>query len=272
MDGIKVALIQMHSIWGKTDENIEKATALVTEAKKNNADLVVLPEMFNTGVNFNDMEAGMAFAEKVDGKTMTHFRDLAKSLNCHIVCPILVEVEPKVWENSAFLLSPEGENLGGYAKTHPVGDERKLLKRGTEYPVFHTPLGKIGLSICYDASFPETTRLLVLNGAEIVVVVAAWRGTHYFKEWWDINMQCRAIDNLCYIVAANQCGMTGDDTELYAGKSQVVNPVGKLLQTAGIEEETILYQTLWLKSVERHRAFNTVLIDRHPEDYGKIAE
>ena len=76
-----------------------------------------------------------------------------------------------------------------------------------QYPVFETKLGKIGVVICYDVCFPETVRLLTLAGAELVLVPAAWRASYYFKEWWDLNLACRALDNLVYIAAVNRCGI-----------------------------------------------------------------
>lgn len=272
MKQLTLALVQMYSEYTNVAGNNLKATKYICEAAKNGAHLIVLPEMFNTGVDFNNMKKDMEYAEPVDGPTLTHFCNLAKELSVHIVCSILVELAKGQWENSAFMIDDEGKVLGRYAKTHPVGDERILLQRGTKYPVFTTKFGKIGLLICYDASFPETARILVLNGAELILIPSAWRGSHYFKEWWDINMQCRAIDNLVYIAAVNACGCTGDGTEMYAGKSQVVNPIGQVQKMAGCEEETILYQDVYLERVAHDRKFNTVLLDRHPNDYAILSQ
>lgn len=272
MKQVKIAIVQMYSKFDDVQGNVNKAESYVREAASHGAQLVVLPEMFNTGVNFNDMKADMAYAERIDGPTLSHFSQLAGELKIHLLCPILVETGLKKWENTAFLIDDEGRILGGYAKTHPVGDERILLQRGTKYPVFDTKLCKIGIVICYDACFPETTRILALNGAELVLVPAAWRGSHYFKEWWDINLQCRAIDNLFYVAAANQCGCTGDGSEMYAGKSQIINPIGQIQKMAGVEEEVILYQDIYPERVKKEREFNTVLIDRHIEDYKILSE
>ena len=267
----KLALIQMHSEWGIVASNNDKAERYIRQAAANGSKLILLPEMFHCGIDFTNMRENMDYAERIDGPTLTRFRALAAELNVYILCPVLIDTGTQQWENTAFLLGDQGELIGSYAKTHPVGDERMLLQRGTRYPVFETPLGKIGLSICYDVCFPETTRLTVLNGAEILLVVAGWRGSHYFKEWWDINLKCRALDNLVYVAAANACGPTGDGTEMYAGKSQVVNPIGQVQSMTGVEEETIVYQTIYPDRVRAERAFNSVLIDRHPEDYLEIS-
>lgn len=265
----KVALIQMYSEMGNVAYNVAKAERYIRQAAANNAKLILLPEMFHSGINFNNMREGMNYAERVDGPTLTQIRSIASELSVFILCPILVDTGNQHWENTAFLIGGCGEILGSYAKTHPVGDERILLQRGTRYPVFDTVLGKIGISICYDVCFPETTRLLALHGAEIVLVTAGWRGSHYFKEWWDINLSCRAIDNLVYVAAVNACGYTGDGTEIYAGKSQVINPIGQVQKMAGMEE-VILYQEIYPGRVAEDRAFNSVLTDRHAEDYREI--
>lgn len=270
MRKFKIALIQMYSEFGKVLDNIQKADDYVRKAASNGAQLIALPEMFNTGLDFNKMKDGMKYAEKMNGVTLTHFSELASKLRVHILCPILVSNEDNTWENTAFLIDDEGVILGGYTKTHPVGDERQLVKRGTKYPVFDTKLGKIGISICYDACFPETSRILALNGVEMILIPAAWRGSHYFKRWWDLNIQCRAIDNLCYVAAINQCGYTGDGSEMYAGKSQIVNPIGEVQAMAGVETEDIVYGDIFIDRVKAEREFNTVLSDRHPEDYNLL--
>ncbi len=271
MRTLKVGVIQMFSYFGKIEKNTEKAEKFIRKAHSNGAELMVLPEMFSMGIDFNGMEAGLKHAQKVDGYSLTKFKALAKELNIHIVCPVLTEVEDKIYENIAYLIDDEGNIIGKYAKTHPVGDERKLVRAGSEYPVFETKFGKLGITICYDASFPETSRILALKGAELMVVTAGWRGSHYFKEWWDLSLACRALDNLMYVVACNQCGYTGDGSEMYAGKSQVINPLGEVLNSLGTAEEEILYQTIYLDRVAKDREFNTVLIDRHPEHYGDIS-
>ena len=103
----------------------------------------------------------MKLAEIEDGPSLTRMRSLAKELSVFILAPILFST-PSGVENSAFLIDDTGTILGHYSKTHPVGDERTYLQRGTQYPVFETKLGKIGVVICYDVCFPETVRLLTL--------------------------------------------------------------------------------------------------------------
>lgn len=260
----KLALVQMDCILFDVQANLDKAEGLVREAAAHGAKLICLPEVFQVGYFGSRIPDMMRYAEPEDGPSLTRMRALAKELEVHILAPILFSTPDGV-ENAAFLLDDQGELLGHYAKTHPVGDERTYLRRGSRYPVFETKLGRLGVVICYDVCFPETTRLLALSGAEVVLVPAAWRASHYFKEWWDIDLASNALDNLVYMAAVNRCGPSGE--EIFAGKSQLRSPLGELLCTCGVEEEAILYGEVDLSRVAKERAFNTVLTDRHPEDY-----
>jgi len=260
----EAALIQMDCTLLDVQANLEKAERLVRQAADHGAKLICLPEVFNVGYLGNRIPDMAKLAETEDGPSLTRMRALAKSLGVHLLAPILFST-PEGVENTAFLLDDQGDILGHYSKTHPVGDERTYLHRGSRYPVFDTKLGKLGIVICYDTCFPETTRLLALAGAEVVLVPAAWRASFYFKEWWDIDLASCALDNLVYMAAVNRCGPSGE--EIFAGKSQFRSPLGELLCTCGVEEEAILYGTIDLAQIEKERAFNTVLTDRHPEDY-----
>lgn len=261
----KIAVIQMRCTLLDVQNNLDKAEQMVKKAAADGAELVCLPEAFNTGYLSTRIPELLAAAETLEGESITRMRALASQLHIWLVAPILCRCENGGVENSAVFLNDRGEIVGVYSKSHPVGDERIHLQRGTAYPVWDTPFGKVGIVICYDVCFPETVRMLALKGAELVLVPSAWRGSHYFKEWWDLNLACRALDNLLYIAAANLCGPSGD--EIFAGKSQVCSPIGEVLATCGVEEEHILCSVIEPGRVAKERAFNTVLTDRHPIDY-----
>ncbi len=265
----EVALIQMDCAFLDTDANLSKAERLIRQAASHGAKLIVLPEAFNTGYLGSKIPQMMALAENADGPSLQRMQSLASELAVYILAPIFYRTAQGV-ENSAFLIDDAGVILGSYSKTHPVGDERQNLHRGDRYPVFDTKLGKLGIVICYDVCFPETVRLLALKGAEVVMVPSAWRASYYFKEWWDLNLSCRALDNLVYVAAVNRCGPSGE--EIFAGKTQLCSPIGEVLGTCGVEEEAILYGTVDIARVEKERQFNTVLTDRHPEDYKPLWE
>lgn len=266
----KVAMVQTDLAFLDREANVEKASGMVREAAGNGAKLVCLPEAFNTGYLGTDIPAMKGMAERLDGPSITAMRALASELNIYLVAPIIYAADHGEAENTAVLINDEGEIEGTYSKTHPVGDERSYLQRGKNYPVWDTKLGRIGIVICYDVCFPETSRILALGGAELLVVPAAWRASHYFKEWWDLNLACRALDNLFYVAAVNRCGRCGE--EIFAGKSQIISPIGEVLAAFSGTEEGILYQVIDLDRVAKEREFNTVLPDRHPEDYHILSE
>ncbi|WP_242828692.1 carbon-nitrogen hydrolase family protein [[Clostridium] symbiosum] len=265
-----MGLIQMDLAFLDKETNLRKASEMVREAAANGASLICLPEAFNTGYLGSDIPAMKKMAEPLDGESVTVMRKLAAELSVYLAAPIIYAAANGEAENTAVLINDEGEIEGTYSKSHPVGDERTYFQRGNEYPVWNTKLGKIGIVICYDVCFPETSRILALRGAELMLVPSAWRASHYFKEWWDLNLACRAIDNLLYVAAVNRCGQSGE--EIFAGKSQVISPIGEVLAAFDVEEEGILYQEIDLERVAKEREFNTVLTDRHPEDYKILSD
>lgn len=266
----EIALIQMASVFLERGTNLKKAESYIRQAAAHGAKLVCLPESFDVGYDGTRIPEMMALAQGEDGETLTFMKRLAAELNIYILAPAFWRAPNGGVENRAFFIDDHGVLLGGYSKTHPVGEERRLLQRGTQYPVFDTKLGRIGITICYDVCFPETSRLLALNGAQLMLVPAAWRGNFYFKEWWDLNLACRALDNLMYVAAVNMVGPTGE--QYFAGKSQFCSPIGERLATCGVTEEGIVYGCVNLDRVNKERDFNTVLTDRHPEDYTGIME
>ena len=176
----QAALVQMDCGFLDVEGNLDKAESRIRDAVNHGAKTVCLPEAFNTGYLGSRIPDMKALAEKEDGKSLTRMRSLAKELGVYLIAPIIFQAESGV-ENTAFLIDDQGNILGHYSKSHPVGDEQKHFQRGKQYPVWDTPLGKIGIVICYDVCFPETVRLLALNGAEVVFVPAAWRASYTLK-------------------------------------------------------------------------------------------
>lgn len=265
----EIALIQMECVFFDTVGNIEKAEKMIRRAAAHGAKLICLPEAFHTGYIHTRIPEMIDCAEIYGEAVLAQMTGLAGELQVFLLVPILFTALERV-ENKAFLIDDEGNIVGSYSKTHLTGTEAEYFHRGNQYPVFDTKLGKIGISICYDICFPETIRILALSGAEVVLVPAAWRSGYYYKEWWDMNISCRALDNLLFVAAVNHCGKSGD--EYFAGKSQICDPIGKKLAVCTVEEEMILYGTIDLSRVEEERMFNTVLRDRKPEDYRSIVE
>ena len=133
----QIAMLQMNCDLFHVSNNLDKAEKQIREAAAHGAKLICLPEVFNVGYLGTCIPDMMKLAEIEDGPSLTRMRSLAKELSVFILAPILFST-PSGVENSAFLIDDTGTILGHYSKTHPVGDERTYLQRGTQYPVFET--------------------------------------------------------------------------------------------------------------------------------------
>lgn len=268
MDKFKLALVQMDCEFLDVDANIQKAEEQIRIAHENGAQFVCLPEGFNTGYYCFDYPSIRDLAEPLDGKTITKMRALAKELAMYIVAPIMMSVGTGIVENTAVFIDDEGNVLGTYSKTHLVGSEQIYLKRGTQYPVFRTKYGTIGIVICYDICFPETAAIVANKGADLIICPAAWRDGSYFKNWLELDARARALDNTVFVALLNRCGALPDSP--FCGSTQVVSPIGEVLGKCSVDKEEILYQDIDMSLVHEVRKENTILIDRHPEDYGPL--
>ena len=196
--GRKVRLAAVHfKPGGKSPAaNREEFAPLIAEAASQQADLVVLPETltyYGTGLSY----AGVA--EPVPGPSTEYFARLAKEHDLYIVAG-LYERDRHLIYNVAVLLGPDGELEGKYRKvTLPRGEVERGAAPGTEYPVFDTRFGKLGMMICYDGFFPEVARQLSNRGAEVI----AW-------PVWGCNprlAEARAIENHVYLISSTYTGL-----------------------------------------------------------------
>lgn len=188
----RLATIHLQPREGKNPEDKPpQYAALIAEAAKQKADLVVLGETltyYGTGKPMSDS------AEPVPGPSTEYFGKLAKQHDLYIVAG-LVEREGKTLYNTAVLIGPDGKVVGKYRKvTLPRGEIEAGITPGHEYPVFDTRFGRVGMMICYDGFFPEVARALTIHGAEVI----AW-------PVWGCNpmlARARSCENHVYIVSS----------------------------------------------------------------------
>ena len=270
MNSFKIALIQTDLKFGDVASNLKKAESKIREACSNGSQIICLPEGFNTGYYCKDYARMRALAEPIDGESITKMRNLARELGVYIVAPIFMTVMTGIVENTAVLINDGGEIAGTYSKTHLVGDEQLYCRRGRKYPVFHTKYGNIGLLICYDICFPETARILALKGADVIICPSAWRDGSYFRDWLNKVAEVRALDNTVYVALLNRVGELPGAP--FCGCTQVIDPVGRVLGRCSANKEEILYEIISQQNVYKERMDNTILIDRHPEDYVCLAD
>lgn len=270
---VTIACCQMQSALGKKQENIDKMISMLEEAvSKYDPDLVIFPELAVTGYECSEMYEELA-EPYPEGESIGVFCEQARKHGVHIVFGFVEKAEKEgkaVVYNTAALISDQGEPLGRYRKTHLVdGEETKYFEKGTEYNVFDTSIGKIGIIICWDMAYPEPARILALKGAEIIAVPAAWE-TEPNEGDWEIVNTSRSFDNVLYLAS---CNHVGTDRELYFfGRSKVSGPLGRPLAAAGDGEEIISASVDLDVLPELREGYYVLLKDRNPATYGPIIE
>lgn len=232
---ILIAALQMNSN-DDVQNNLQQAQQLITQAVKQNAKLIVLPEMFAT-MGKSDAEK-LKSAEQIGAGPIQDF--LAQQAKQHRVWIIggtipLVTNDPKTVAAACLVYNDKGELAARYDKIHMfdvnVAEhkyvESATIKAGDKVVVVDTPFGKIGLSVCYDIRFPELARKLVEQGAEIIAIPTAF--THITgAAHWDTLIHALAIQTQCYVVAACEVGQHPNGRSTY-GHSIIIDPWGKTL-------------------------------------------
>jgi predicted amidohydrolase len=161
------------------------------------------------------------------------------------------------------LIGRDGELLGDYRKLHLHGEERLAFRPGYRLPVFETEFGQVGVMIGWDLAFPEVARSLVLDGADLVVVCAAWEAGH--MEEWRAYTVARACENAVYIAAANRVGQEPSYT--FGGESMLVGPAGHIHTALDEAVEGYAMATVDLDKVRKVREEHQILQCRQPAAY-----
>ncbi len=237
--------------------NLKTARRMIARAAEGGAELAVLPEMFNC-----PYVAG-AFPEYAEsypeGETFKMLSSAAEAENIHLIGGSLPEREGSGIYNSSFIFGPDGGLLGRHRKIHlfdvdlPGGvkvKESSTLGAGNEITVVRTELAPIGVAICYDIRFPELIRLMVLDGAMVLTIPAAFNMTTG-PAHWEMLHRCRAVDNQVYVIAASPARNTAAPYVAY-GHSMVVDPWGNVVSRAE-EGEEIIFAEILPETVEKVR-------------------
>lgn len=272
---IVIAGVQMDVKILEINYNLERIVNFAKEAHKNGAKLIIFPECAISGYCFSDIQEALSISESIPGPTTDSLRKVCKDLDIFILVG-LIEKQDNDCFNSAALIGPEGI-IGNYRKIHlPFIAVDRFVKRGDiPFKVYNTKIGKIGWVICYDASFPESIRILTLRGAEIVAVITNWpEGAETAPRY---IAPARAVENRINYVAVNRIG--NERGFRFIGESKIVDYLGKILAEGSSDREEIIYGEV---DLEKAREKRTVIIpgefeldrinDRRPEFYGPIVE
>ena len=265
---VKVAAVQMDvELAGEGRNRVEIARL----ADATDADLVVFPECANSGYGFRDAAAARPHAEPIPGPTTELLLPIARARKRCIVVGLLERDVGELW-NAAALVTPDG-GVHKYRKVHlPFVGVDRFVRGGDSFPVHDTPLGRVGMQICYDLRFPEGARSLALDGADIVVVPTNWpRGAEAMP---DVLVAARAVENRVFVIAANRVGAEGGAP--YIGRSSVVDPRGRVL-AALAGEPGVAAAEIDPSLARQKRIVNApgeyeidLFADRHPEAYGRL--
>jgi nitrilase len=244
---------------GNAEGALLKACELIQEAAENGAQLVVLPEEFVTlGLSEEDKQQVWEFFG--EGSIQQRLQKMALNHQIWIVAgtlPIKTQGEAKV-TSSTLVFNAEGLCVARYDKMHlfdvNVGtedySESKWVKPGKDIVVLDSPVGKLGLAVCYDLRFPELFRAMMKKGAQVFLLPSAFTEATG-KVHWEILLKARAIENLAYMVAPNHAGIRLNGRKAY-GHSMIIDPWGATLASAKTSAE-ILYTKIDLDHLNHIR-------------------
>lgn len=231
----RVSVLQMTSS-ANVQENLLALEVFFSEAREGGAELLVLPENFAfMGMNLHDK---LLIAEDYgQGEVQNTVSKLAKRYSLWVIAGsvFLRHTQNKV-KASCLVYNDKGENVARYDKIHLFDacvSERELhqetltIEPGDKPVIVNTPCGRVGLSICYDLRFPELYRQLVIQGAELLIVPAAFTAITG-EAHWEVLLRARAIENLCYVLGSGQDGIHTNGRNTH-GHSMIVDPWGKIL-------------------------------------------
>src|SRR5207237_3381746 len=234
---MKIAAAQIACVLGDFNANLRKITEFATLAKKSGADLVVFPEMVDTGYS---MPVIQKHARTWNDGAVSELQKIAKEISIAIVAGISDRDGGSIF-NAQVFVDAQGEVLAKYRKTHLVTaaplDERVCLLPGNDFVSCKVRKFTVGLSICYDLRFPEMARTLVVkHGANVIVNSSAWPVVR--AEHLRVLALARAVENQSYFVIANRVGT--DDGVTFCGSSMIVDPSGKILVAAPVDREELI--------------------------------
>jgi predicted amidohydrolase len=257
------------------EEDFATAERLIEQARTEGVRLLALPEACLGGYLLSldsdaELDAGPP-ALAVDGPEIRRLAALAGEMT---VVAGYCEAAGDIRYNSVVCVTGDGV-LGNHRKVHQPLNEDASYASGDRFHAFDTPVGRIGMMICYDKAFPESARALALDGAEIGVVVSAWPGSRTnaatdlvndrWKRRFDLFDRARALENQIVWISANQAGTFG--SLRFVASAKVVDPGGEILADTGVEAGLAIAELDVAEALETARRSMGHLRDRRPETY-----
>jgi len=270
MPNLKVAVLQM-SVTADKEANLDKARTMIIASCEQGAQMIVLPEIFNCPYR---TKLFPEYAEPYPGVTTNFLSNLAREKKVLLVGGSIIEQDEsgKLY-NSSFVFDEQGNLLARHRKIHLFDidlpgkltvKESDILDPGSNITIIRYKNLCWGLMICYDCRFPELARAAALEGAEMLVIPAAF-STTTGKDHWELLLRSRALDNQCYVIGASSAPNLQASHQVW-GHSMIVDPWGKIVVDAG-REERILFAELDFSLLQKIRQELPVLKHRRPDVY-----
>jgi 5-aminopentanamidase len=265
---MKIGFIQFDPLFGDIDGNIGKVRELSDSVE---ADLIVLPEFFNTGYLFTSKKEAEDLSETIpEGKTTQVLCEIARRKNIHLVGGLIEKAEDKLF-NAAVLISPRGY-VATYRKMHLFNEENLWFHPGDRgFEVYDIGLCKVGIMICFDWIFPEAMRILALKGADVICHCA-----NLVLPYCQDAMVTRCLENRVFAVTANRTGteQRGGRYFRYTGRSQITGPHANLLCRAGADTEEVGVAQVDISAARNKRIndYNDLFRDRRFGFYGDLTK
>ena len=275
MNELKVAGCQIDISIGDVDSNCEKVLSYISIAADQGAKLITFPECALTGCCFNSTQEVESGALEITGYHLLRVLELCDKLKVFCILGF-IEREGKNLFNTAGLFGPN-YYLAKYRKIHlPIlGVDRFVQSGNLGFPVFELPIGRIGLNICYDQRFPESARVLMLKGAQLVVVPT--NEPDKALDVCNLLTRARAFENRVFYMWVNRVGNERGVT--FLGSTQIVDCYGNIIAIAGNSSQEIIYADLELSIADQKKSVFIpgeyeidVVKDRIPEYYQNIVK
>jgi len=267
---LKTAVVQFRPRPGDKNRNLEAMAQLIAAiCRTRGVHLVVFPELATTGY-----ECGQEIHRLAEpfpgGPSVQRIAALARRYHIGVIFGF-PEADPLPgggsYDSAAFI-DHHGQPLGCYRKVHLFQREKLLFRAGDCYPVFLFRSWRIGVMICWDAIFPEVARIYALKGAGLLAVPANWEKP-YARDW-ALLTSARAIDNSCFLAAANRVGK--EKGLRFFGRSRFIGPRGEVLGALANEQPGFLTINLDPQKLQAVRRFRTQLQERRTDTYGELLE
>jgi 5-aminopentanamidase len=273
---MKIAGVQMDVTLGDVAQNISKIQNRLHETAAAGATLAIFPECATTGYCFESLAEARPFAETIPGPATDAITQTCKELGIYAIFGLIEKAENEGVYNALAFVGPEGV-IGSYRKVHLpfLGVDMFATYGDRPFAVNEAAGLKVGMNICYDSAFPESSRALTLLGADLIALPTNWPpGAECVAE---NVINTRAMENAVYYAAVNRVGTERGFT--FIGKSRICGPSGKTLSVGSDNNEEILYAEIDPKIARNKRVVREIgkhaidrIADRRPDMYGSLVE